>query len=212
MKGVVGFLVGMIGLCFFASISILIPMTMRQNDGLLLFLFMLVVAFVFLNVMVVGFYRMLIHLHESALYPEDAYYYPQRGRVLFFTGYIGLLATLGFVLFLAVLPELMRFRFAGRDIEVLLSLAWFVGWIFFGLMLGGVWAMLRDVHQKLFLNAGARHGADDVDDFDISVKGRPPGSRRNERDTDWPHRPRGARRDQDDGSGERPAAKPWDDA
>jgi hypothetical protein len=206
MKGVGGFLAGMIGLCSFASLSILIPMTMRHDEGLFLFLFVLVVAFVFLNVMVVGFYRMLIQLYETALYPDDPYYYPQRGRALFFTGYIGLLATLGVVLFLAILPEIMRFRMGGSEIEVLLTLAWFVGWIFLGLLLGGILLMLRDVHEKLFLGGGLR-GADEPRELDIR---RRPAPRRDERAADWPRGPRAARHD--DRSDERPAAKPWDDA
>jgi hypothetical protein len=215
MKGFVGFLIGLIGLCFFAAVSIIVPMTMpRRGDSMVIFMFMIVCAFAFLNIMIVGFYRLLAGLNESALLPEDSYYYPLRGRVLFFIGYVGLLATFGLTLVLAILPEIMRFR-VGRDMEALLALAWFVGWTFFGLMMGGVLAMLRDLHQKLYLGGGARSRRYDDDDIDISSASRRPHSHRDARDErdyrdqDWP--PRRVPPD-DDQTQEQRARKPWDEA
>src|SRR5687768_16847340 len=95
MKGAVGFLVGIIGLCFFAAVSPLAPIFMRR-EGPVIFLIILSVAFVFLIVLVVGFYRTLGSLHDTVLYPDDPYTQPLRGRGLFFTGCIGLLVTLVF--------------------------------------------------------------------------------------------------------------------
>ena len=85
MKGAVGFLVGIIGLCIFASATLVIPFTMQRSEGMAVLMLILIIAFVFLNVLVVGFFRMLGHLHETVLYPDDAYNYPQRGRALFLT-------------------------------------------------------------------------------------------------------------------------------
>jgi len=149
MKGAVGFLVGIIGLCLFASVSLLIPNTMR-HEAFAVFLVVIVVAFVFLNILLVGFFRMLGHLHETVLYPDDPYSYPQRGRALFFVGYVGLLLTLVFAVFVALLPELTRGRFGHRESEIVLLLTWFMGWIFFGCLLGGVLAMLSDIFHKAF--------------------------------------------------------------
>jgi hypothetical protein len=210
MKGFVGFLVGIIGLCFFAAISIIVPMTMpRRGDSMVIFLFVLLCAFAFLNVLVVGFYRLLAGLNESALYPDDSYYYPIRGRVLFFVGYIGLLTTLGFTLFLAILTDVMRFRMGRDSTEALLAMAWFVGWVFFGVMLGGVLAMFRDLYQKLYLGPRSRR-FEDEDDLDITrATGRPRSRRdardvRDERSNDWP--PRRVPADDDRTEEQR---KPW---
>jgi len=172
MKGVVGFVTGLIGFCFFAAIGIIFPIAMRR-EGPIFFIMTLIIAFVFLNVLVVGFFRMLAHLHEGALYPDDPYYHPQRGRALFFVGYIGLLATLGMVLMIPILIEVFRVRIGPREGEPFLVLAWFVGWIFLGLMLGGVALMLRDIYQKLFFGAYRRRTEDDGD-FDIRLRRRPP--------------------------------------
>jgi len=210
MKGFVGFLTGAIGLCFFAAFSIIGPLTIRR-DGEVLFVVMLGIAYIFLNIMVVGFYRLLGQLHETALYPEDAYHYPQRGRVLFLVGYIGLTATIGFAAFVIVYGAMARI-IRPRDFEWLLLLAWFAGWVFFGLVLGGVLSMLRDVHQKLFISqaAASRRGFDDEDDgLDISLSRR----RRERRNLHDDDRTRRERYDDDAEPRERRSpAKPWDGA
>jgi hypothetical protein len=149
MKGAVGFLVGLIGLCLFMALAGIIPFAMRRSEGLAILLFVVVVAFVFLNIMMVGFFRLLGGLHETVLYPDDPYHYPHRGRGLFLTGYIGLLVTLSSVFLLAVLPELLRRGF-GREAEALLVLAWVAGWAFMGCLLGGVLTMLSDLYHKAF--------------------------------------------------------------
>lgn len=180
MKGAIGFLVGLIGLCSSAALTAPLAYVMRRNEELAVAGVSLI-AFIFLNIMVVGFYRMIGHLHETVLYPEDAFHYPQRGRALFFVGYVGLLLTLAGPFVLVILVEVVRVRIlGGRQFEVLLVLAWLTGWAFLGCFLGGVLAMLNDVfHKAFYRTAAAEPRLDADDDFDISRRGT---RRRDERD------------------------------
>lgn len=169
MRGAIGFLVGIIGLCLFAAASLLIPIVLNRSEGMVMLLAVMLIAFVFLNILIVGFFRMLGHLHETVLYPDDPSYHPPRGRILFFVGYIGLLVMLVFVVLLATLPELMRWRIRQRDIEPLLLIAWFVGWAFFGCMLGGVLMQLSDIFHKAYYRTMMRPpDAGGDDDYDIT--------------------------------------------
>jgi hypothetical protein len=161
MKGAVGFRVGMIGLCIFAALFVLIPLLL--GEALALFLIMFIAAFIFLNVMMIGFYRILVSLHEMIVYPDDPLEVPQRGRGLFFTGYIGLLVTLVLVLLLAVLPELTG-RGGRRNLEVVSVLAWVVGWVFVGCLLGGILAMLRDLYHNAFYRSAVNPPRVEPDD------------------------------------------------
>lgn len=181
MKGGASFLIGIIGLCLFASMALMVPVYMRQSEGLPVFLLLIVAAFVFLNLLIVGFFRVLGHLHETVLYPDDPYSYPQRGRVLFLVGYVGLLLSLVFGLFIALLPELTRHRFNRHEGEILLVLCWFAGWIFFGCLFGGVLAMLGDLYHKAFYRT-TLHPPDAAaeDEFDVSHRS----SRRSDRDAE----------------------------
>jgi hypothetical protein len=170
MRGFAGFLTGLIGFCFCAAIAFPAGMVMRNAEGGAVVLLLAVGACVFLNVMVVGFYRLLGQLHETALFPDDPYYYPQRGRVQFFVGYLGLIATVGLTVVITFYVEVLRIRIGGGDLRAFLLLAWLVGWVFLGVFLGGVLSMLRDLHQKLFMNAGAgRRSLDGDDDIDIRL-------------------------------------------
>ena len=181
MKGAVGFLVGIIGFCFFAAVSILPPILVR-GEGPVMVLIMSIVAFTFLNVLVIGFYRMIGGLHDTVLYPDDPYSHPLRGRGLFLTGYIGLLAVLVCTVCFALMQSSPAFRIRGRDLEIVLFfIAWFFGWGFTGCMLGGVLMLLHDIHHKAFYRTMAhrddnRYG----DDFDISRRE----SRRRPREAD----------------------------
>jgi hypothetical protein len=172
MQGAVGFMVGSIGLCFFAAVAPLVPFFMGRIEGLAVLVLILVAAFVFLNVMVVGFYRMLNNLHETVLYPDDPHYYPPRGRALFFAGYVGLLITLVAVVMLTLLQEWSRFRIRGRDADYLLFAAWFAGWAFLGCLFGGVQMLLGDIYHKAFYRSTAHPNETEADDaYDIARRG-----------------------------------------
>ncbi len=115
-----------------------------------------------------------------------------RGRGLFLTGYIGLLVTLVFVVAILVAQASPWFRVRGREIEVILVIAWFVGWAFTGCMLGGILMLLHDIHHKAFYRTLAPPPGDRYDDdYDIS--------RRAPR-----RRPRGAEDEE-----ERPRQRQW---
>ncbi|GEM_PF-6606759 len=178
MKGAIGFLVGIIGVSVFASMSILIRATMRGPERDMLFLIVLGVAFIFLNILVVGFYRMLGHLHETVLYPDDSHYRPLRGRALFFVGYVGLLVTLIFVILVDLVPQMLRFRINPGELQPLMWLAWFGGWVFFGLLMGSILMQLSDIYHKALYRTMVSPPGDE--DLDIARRG----SRRNSRSGD----------------------------
>ncbi|MCI0681558.1 MAG: hypothetical protein L0Y71_05605 [Gemmataceae bacterium] len=183
MKGAAGFLVGIIGFCFFAAVSLLVPLFLRRGEGALLLLFVVVVAFVFLNVLVVGFYRMMSQLHDTVVYPDDPYSHPLRGRGLFFTGYVGLLATLVVAVLVTVMQAFPLLRFRGREVEIILFMTWFVGWTFTGCLLGGVLMLLYDIHHKAFYRTLLDPPGDGYgDEFDISRRGSRARARRAEDD------------------------------
>lgn len=183
MKGAIGFLVGIIGLCVFASVTLLIPMIVapRRSEGLLVVLILLIADFVFLNVLVVSFLRMLGHLHETVVYPDDPRYQPLRGRVLFFIGYIGLLVVLVLAVLVPVLSGLLRMRIGPGDEQVFIAIAWVAGWVFSGCLLGGVLMMLNDVFHKAFFRTMIGSPGDRDDDLDVSHRG---ARRPSRRDTD----------------------------
>lgn len=170
MKGAIGFLVGTIGLCLFASISILVPLIGRRYEALVIV--PIIVAFVFLNVLVVGFYRMLNNLHETVLFPDDPHYHPPSGRVLFFVGYIGMLVSLACPLLVLLLSQLLRWHMSERESMPLLFIAWFAGWAFLGCLLGGLFMLLSDVYHKAFYRTMFNPPNSDLqDDLDISRRG-----------------------------------------
>ena len=184
MRGAIGFLIGIIGLCLTGAATPWVTFLGRGRDGEIFVMGMLLIAFVFLNIMVVGFYRVLAHLHEAVLYPEDAFTYPQRGRALFFVGYIGLSVALVGMLLAILLPILTRWRISERELLPIFIIVWFGSWAFLGCTLGGVLMLLSDVFHKAYHRAMMRPPGADGDDYDIS---RP---RRRAREAEADERPR----------------------
>lgn len=186
MKGTVGFLVGILGFCFFAAVSIMPPILFRREGPVILGI-IAIVAFVFLIILVAGFYRLISDLHETVIYPDDPYSQPLRGRGLFLTGCIGLLAVLVCaVLFAFVQSTPLRIR--GRDLEIILFfVAWFVGWAFAGCILGGVLMLLHDIHHKAFYRTMTPPRDSYNDEYDIARRGP---RRRPRRTDDQEERPR----------------------
>jgi hypothetical protein len=186
MKGAVGFLIGTIGFTLVGALTVMVPFLMRPPDALGIVLFLVAVDFVFLNVLVVGFYRIMGHLHETILYPDDAYYHRHRGRAMFLTGYIGFLVTLVFFFLVILMEEVLRMRFGG-ELRPLVLVAWLAGWVFLGLLFGGVLSMLSDIFHKAFYRSAVRGPREEIDeDLNIARNRRTP--REEERTTrrrDW---------------------------
>jgi hypothetical protein len=172
MKGAIGFLVGIIGLCFFISVTLLILIILdRRSESIAMVLTLLVVDFVFLNVLVASFFRMLGHLHETMVYPDDPYYQPLRGRVLYFVGYIGLLVTLVLFFMVGFLSDVLRMRMGPRDRDAAIVLALIAGLVFLGCLLGGVLRMLSDIFHKAFYRTMVGMAGEREDELDISHRG-----------------------------------------
>lgn len=182
MKGTVGFLVGIIGFCFFAAVSFL-PMILFRREAPVISVIIAIVAVIFFMIMVVGFYCLISGLHDTVLYPDDPYSQPLCGRGLFFTGCIGLLVTVTCPVLLLVLRG-FQIR---REMDVVLVIAWPVAWAFAACLLGGVLMLLHDIHHKAFYRTMAPPRDRYDDDFDISRRGP---RRRPRRAEDEDERPR----------------------